>query len=679
MPVFSIMGTERKTIARVSIDLSLDRYFDYRIPKSLTKKLSVGSRVRVPFGKSQRQGYVVALPSKSPYSDDADDLKLVDAIIDSSAAIPENLIRLAEWMASYYCCSREQAIRGLLPAVVRNRKTAISEIAAPNHTILPSKALLLNEEQENALTRIVRNLKSPNKTVILLHGVTGSGKTEVYLQVISVCIQDRKSAIVLVPEIALTPQTFNQFQSRFSEQVSILHSGLSDAQRSQEWHRINGGEVSIVIGARSALFAPLRNLGLIIVDEEHEPSYKQDQHPRYHARDVAVMHGMGENATVVLGTATPSLESYHNVEKGKYKLIPINKRIEEQALPTIEIVDLAAESTPDSGLQLFSRRLLDAIQSRLDLGEQVILFLNRRGYASQLHCLCCGYTATCSDCSIRFTYHRHQARLICHLCGLHRPAPDQCPDCGDTKIRYTGLGTQKIEAMIKARFPMARVQRMDSDAVSNKGEAYRQLFNSFRSGAIDILVGTQMIAKGHHFPNVTLVGIILADLSLNLPDFRAGERTFQLLVQVAGRAGRCEKPGHVIVQTFNPFHPVLQSVVKHDYHAFYKSEIEYRRQLDLPPHTHLVLVLFKGEDEDQVAQEAQRFATAIKPSLSDWARVAAPVPSPIVKKYRKYHYQIMLATHEIVHLSRILKEQLRSFKRKKGVRIVVDIDPYSLL
>lgn len=547
-----------------------------------------------------------------------------------------------------------------------------------NITVLPTLPLELTEEQVAALGTITDSYDSDRREVILLYGITGSGKTEVYLQAIQISLDRGEEAIVLVPEIALTPQTIERFRGRFGDRVSVLHSRLSDGERYDEWTRINNAEVKIVVGARSAVFAPFRNLGLIVVDEEHEPSYKQDQLPRYNARDIAIMRGHFENVTVVLGTATPALESMYNVERGKYRMARLTERPDEAMRPTMEIVDMAEVAMKEGRPQIFSRQLTSAMQNILEKGEQAMLFLNRRGYATHMQCLKCGYLASCDDCTVNFTFHRQENRLVCHMCGETRAAPEVCPECGDKNIKYSGLGTEKLASAAGGAFPNARILRMDSDTMTRK-DSYRTALAAFRAGEYDILVGTQMIAKGLHFPNVTLVGIVFADLTLNLPDFRSGERTFQLLVQVAGRAGRGELPGHVVIQTYTPFHPALLTALKQDYDEFYEQEIDARRQLDFPPCSRLLLIQFRGEDEVTVSKTADGFYQFISPSMPGTVQISPPIPCAILKKRGAFHYQMLLTTHRIMSLSKRIKRALAAFKKPKNVYISVDVDPMSVL
>src|SRR5436190_17841293 len=622
---------------RVIIDRAIHRELDYSVPESLAGRVTVGTRVRVPFREKSGLATVVATLDES----NAQGIRPIEAIVGDGPILSEQLLELARWIGAYYCCPIETVMRSLLPQVIRRAEVgwkkqlfvqpgrkidkneveklrkraprqaelleAISRLETPmraadllrrvsldNQTLralvkrglaeLREEAVLrdphgdeqfiatsnleLNAEQVIALKEITQLLDSPERAQpILLHGVTGSGKTEIYLQAIRAALGRGRSAIVLVPEISLTPQTVERFKGRFAEAqdaVAVLHSHLSEGERHDEWHKIHSGRARIVIGPRSAVFAPLKNLGLIVVDEEHENTYKQEEAPRYHARDVAVVRARMEKCVVVLGSATPSLESYHNAARGKYRLATLTRRIDEKQMPLMRIVDLRQERRKEKAAAILSEKLRAAIADRLEKGEQTILFLNRRGFSTSLLCSNCGEARNCPNCSVALTFHRHVARLSCHLCGHTAAVPKKCPACGKDALIYAGFGTEKVESTVSQIFPKAVVRRMDADSMTRK-EAYRETLRNFRTRKIDILVGTQMIAKGLHFPNVTLVGIINADLALHLPDFRAGERTFQLLTQVAGRAGRGEAPGEVFVQTYTPFSPSIQFARHHDF------------------------------------------------------------------------------------------------------------------
>jgi primosomal protein N' (replication factor Y) (superfamily II helicase) len=594
-------------------------------------------------------------------------------------------------------------------------------------TILPTQNIVLNPSQAKALGEITKAMdaEKPSHT-FLLHGVTGSGKTEIYLQALAHALEQGKGAIVLVPEISLTPQTVERFKARFSSGklqtlVAVLHSHLSAGERHDEWHKIRQGRARIVIGARSAIFAPVEPLGLIIVDEEHETSYKQEEAPRYHARDVAIMRGQMENAVVVLGSATPSLESFYNCKRGKFALLELPERVDNQKMPHVRVVDMRQAAHKEKGTPLFSPQLKEAINQRLDRGEQTILFLNRRGYSTSLQCPKCGYVCNCPNCSLALTFHRQEQKLACHICGHVEKVPLVCPNekCKNPAIRFSGTGTQRVEETLAKLFPKARIQRMDADTMKRKDD-YRKVLGDFRAGKIDILVGTQMIAKGLHFPNVTLVGIIYADLALHQPDFRAGERTFQLLTQVAGRAGRGDVEGEVFVQAFAPFHPAIQYARRHDFNGFYEQEIEFREQLKYPPVSRVALLTLKGRNEEKVKFSAEHlkrelekvlgsapvsgaavdvsstatelFGEDAKQGVRD-ARapqakrgqnlfsdliIAGPAPAPLLRAETFYRYQIMLRTRAMSALSRELARLIQSLALPEDVTLTVDIDPVNL-
>jgi primosomal protein N' (replication factor Y) len=607
-------------------------------------------------------------------------------------------------------------------------------------TILPTLPITLNPAQAVALekikltmgecsTRVSRVAAEKPSTfnlepsTFLLHGVTGSGKTEIYLQAIAHALEQGKGAIVLVPEISLTPQTVERFKARFSSGklqtlVAVLHSHLSAGERHDEWHKIRQGRARIVIGARSAIFAPVEPLGLIIVDEEHETSYKQEEAPRYHARDVAIMRGQMEGAVVVLGSATPSLESFYNCKRGKFTLLDLPERVDNQKMPRVRVVDMRQAARGEKGTPIFSPQLKEAMQQRLECKEQTILFLNRRGYSTSLQCPKCGFVANCPNCSITLTYHRVDQRLSCHICGHVEKVPQVCPNpkCKNPAIRYAGTGTQKVEEVLAKLFPHARVKRMDADTMKRKDD-YRNVLGDFRTGKIDILVGTQMIAKGLHFPNVTLVGIIYADMALHQPDFRAGERTFQLLTQVAGRAGRGDVEGEVFVQAFTPFHPAIQFARRHDFVGFYEQEIEFREQLKYPPASRMALLTLKGRNEEKVKFSAEhlkrelekklgsapapgaavdaastatdelfdegvnqnaRGARAPRKNLFSDLVIAGPAPAPLLRAENFYRYHIMLRTRAMSALSRELAQIIQGLALPAEVTLTVDIDPVSL-
>ncbi len=546
---------------------------------------------------------------------------------------------------------------------------------------------------------LAAGVPAPAPKPLLLFGVTGSGKTEVYLQAIARMLEQGRGAIVLVPEIALTPQTVQRFAARFGNRIAVLHSALGEGERFDEWHRIRTGEAVVVVGPRSAVFAPVRNLGLIVVDEEHEPSYKQDETPRYNARDVAVMRGHLEKCVVVLGTATPAMETWLNVGKGKYVIARLAKRVSNRPMPRVHVVDMRMETAQSGHVQIFSGVLLEAIKLRLERGEQSILFLNRRGYANSLVCPKCGAAAACGECSVSYTYHQADTCLRCHICGGWKPVPAVCPACGDPAFKYAGFGTQRVELALQKCFPQARVLRMDADVTARK-HTHDELLAIFKSGRADILIGTQMIAKGLDFPNVTLVGVLSADMSLHMPDFRASERTYQLLAQVSGRAGRAELPGEVYVQTYSPEHPaVCAAAADEGFEPFARQELSERKEGGYPPYTHLVCLTFKGESEEKVRFGAEMYAKELQSrggrpgrltgaggSPSGASETSAPTvtvseacPAPLARAKGLYRYQVLLRAALTRTVTRPLREVIRQKPLPPGVSLSVDVDALSIM
>ncbi len=547
-------------------------------------------------------------------------------------------------------------------------------------SFIPSGHPKLNSDQTNAIDSILKS-KDAFKT-FLLYGVTGSGKTEVYLQVIKKALDEGKGAIVLVPEIALTPQTVERFSSRFGENVAVLHSHLADLDRFKQWWSIKNGDAKIVVGARSAIFAPVKNLGVIVVDEEHERTYKQSEElPRYNARDIAVMRGHLEKCPVILGSATPSLESIYNVTKKKYQLLQLPKRVLAKTMPEIKLVDLAKEAKVAPQLGVISRSLRDSLQDCLDNGDQALLFLNRRGYCPIMVCPSCNYIKRCKNCDVSMTYHSVKEKISCHLCGYvesYRP-PYFCPDC-KIKLNITGFGTQRVEKNLAYLFPNARIGRMDRDTTSKRG-SHERILSAFANGEIDFLLGTQMIAKGLDFPNVTLVGVINADISLKIPDFRATETTFQLITQVAGRSGRAEKPGKVIVQSFTPDHPAIVCAVNNQWREFAKNELNARKELSYPPYSHIINIIFKGKKEVDVVTAADDFGIRLKPLWRKFARegicsdILGPAPATLSLAYGYFRWQLILKVYSVNEtLKKIVAPTIRKNKYK-GIQIIVDVDP----
>lgn len=540
--------------------------------------------------------------------------------------------------------------------------------------------LTLNAEQKAALEAILAECGSPAPKPQLLLGVTGSGKTEVYLQAARHVLDLGKTVLVLVPEISLTPQTVRRFKARFASmqsQVAVLHSNLSQGERFDEWHRIRKGEARIVIGARSAVFAPLPDLGLILVDEEHENTYKQENVPRYHGRDVAVLRAAFEKCAIVLGSATPSLESWQNTQTGKYGLLRLNQRADGQSMPLVRVVDMRLEASKHKGgPAVLSDKLRTSLEKRLENGEQSILFLNRRGFARSLQCPQCGHVCQCPHCAVALTYHRTDERLVCHVCGHQAIVPKRCPECRDPSITLQGYGTQKVEELIAKVLPGAKVARIDADAMRRK-HALRDTLNAFKSHKIDILIGTQMIAKGLHFPNVTLVGILNADLSLHVPDFRAGERTFQLITQVAGRAGRGDLEGEVIVQTFTPHSPSIQFARRHDFDGFAEQEMEFRHQFQFPPFGHCAVLTSRSSHERRAEFTLQTLHIRLAENLPDGITLGEVLPSPLVKAHGQFRFQITLRAHRARPLTQHVQSVLTKTSIPEDVTVVYDMDALS--
>ena len=699
-PILKVIGAQSLVTPKV---LKLARWIGeyYCCAPEIALKSVLPVAVRREQAGWRQQLYVRALPFSGELPKLPKRQKEVWNIIEERRELPlQELLELAQTTASTV---RRLEDRGL---VVIAPQISERDPYAREH-ILPTQPLPLNQAQAAALAAITAAMDGrqapritdhasrppsslpppPNPhSVFLLHGVTGSGKTEVYLQAITHALRQGKGAIVLVPEISLTPQTVERFKARFSSGplqtlVAVLHSNLSTGERHDEWHKIHQGRARIVIGARSAIFAPVDPLGLIIVDEEHEHTYKQEEAPRYHARDVAIVRGQMEGATVVLGSATPSMESYYNCGRGKYSLLEMPERADDKKMPAVRVIDMRQSMRRGKGVPVLSPQLKEAITQRLERKEQVILFLNRRGYSTSLQCPLCGYVAGCPNCSISLTYHRPDQKLSCHICGHSEPVPVVCPNqnCRNPAIRYAGIGTQRVEETLQKVFPQARTVRMDSDTLKRK-EDYRKILGDFRTGRIDILLGTQMIAKGLHFPNVTLVGIIYADLALHQADFRAGERTFQLLTQVAGRAGRGDIEGEVVVQAFTPWHPAIQFARRHDFPGFYQQELEFRQPLKYPPVSRIALLTLKGRNEEKV----KFFSTHLKRELDTLAAdfkdliIAGPAPAPLLRAETYYRHQIMLRTQRMSTLSARLANLTQSLNLPDDISLTVDIDPVDL-
>ncbi|MEO6005745.1 MAG: primosomal protein N' [Opitutus sp.] len=571
--------------------------------------------------------------------------------------------------------------------VIREETTRIERVAYGDDfahgELVASQPHSLNSEQAAAVAAMDAAIATDTFGVSLLHGVTGSGKTEVYLRAIHTALNAGGGVVFLVPEVALTPQTVARLRSRLeaiapSHRCVVWHSHLSEGERFDGWLALATGEARVVVGARSAIFAPVQNLRLIVVDEEHEPAYKQDETPRYHGRDVAVMRAKLSGSACLLGSATPSLESFANAQAGKYRLLELRERIDSRKLPFIDIVDLKIEAMRQRSLPTLSRKLVDAMHARFERKEQTILFINRRGYSSSMLCTKCGHVEECTHCSIAMTYHRADEMLRCHLCGDQKAAPARCPKCGAPDIRWKGLGTQKVEEAVRRVLPRARIERMDTDAMSKKNR-FREVLSQFRAGKIDVLVGTQMIGKGLDFPNVTLVGLIDADMSMHIPDFRANERTFQLLVQVAGRAGRGDRAGEVVVQTFTPQAEAIQFSRSADFAGFAAAELEIRRQFQYPPFRHLIHHLFRGPNPEKLQFFAEQWARLVEKELGKLVELRGPSASPIEKIKDEYRWQLWYFTHTVTKVVPELARLRAGFAWPDDITQVLDVDPVNLI
>lgn len=632
----------------------------------------------------KQQGAVKEI-RKVQIKQDLSKLKKIEAEISKRAAKQKQLVR---WMAERpgqvllpdEVCNDAGVTMAVLQAVIEKGAAAFikEEVYRDPFTkeIAKTDFLKLTGEQETALTAIAGAMDAHSAETFLLQGITGSGKTEVYLQAIQHTLREGKETIVLVPEISLTPQMTERFRSRFGELVAVMHSGLSVGEKYDEWRKVQQGKVKVVVGARSAIFAPFKNLGLIILDEEHESTYKQEDSPRYHARDVAIWRSKYHKCPVILGSATPSLESFARAKKGVYTLLTLKKRAMNQDLPTVHVVDLR-EELKLGNRSMFSLQLADAIRERLAKKEQTVLFLNRRGYSSFVLCRDCGTVVECPNCDISLTYHRFSEKLKCHYCGYEEYVPQACPECASDHIRFFGTGTQKVEEELHKLFPEARVLRMDVDTTSKKG-SHELILDAFGRGEADILLGTQMIAKGLDFPNITLVGVLSADTSLHLPDYRSAERTFQLLTQVSGRAGRHDKAGEVIVQTYTPEHYAIELSKEQLYEPFYEREMNVRRQANYPPYYYLSLIQVSHEDVMMAAEYAARATEYLRANLSFNVSIIGPTTASISRLQNRYRYQCLIKYKVEPNLIPVLLQLIKLYRSewiKKGIQLTIDLDP----
>lgn len=715
---------------------NVDQTFTYKVPKNLEKKIAIGKRVNVSFGKQTLEGFILNIKNTAP-----EELKILDIndVVDEDIVLNEELLTLGHFIKEKTLCSLSSAYGTMLPKALKassktniNKKydtylnlnfsydkclnlctsntqkeiinlidssSCLLKKEASNISLSSVKTLLnkniikevkkeayrynikaleqdekkvLNSEQQNVYEIIKNGLNGFNK--YLIHGVTGSGKTEIYMHLIEDVINLNKSAIVLVPEISLTPQFIYNFQRRFGEVIAVLHSALSDGEKYDEWRKIMKDEVKIVIGARSSIFAPLKNLGIIIIDEEHSLSYKQESNPKYNAIDVAEERGRINNIPVVLGSATPSLERMARASKNLYELLTLKKRVNKALMPVCTIVDMAKEMK--KGNSIISSLLKVEIESSISRGEQVILLLNRKGYSTIINCSNCGYTYKCPHCDITLTYYKTKNNLRCHYCGYTKCMDKLCPNCKE-ELNLFGLGTEKLEEIIKNEFPDLKILRMDADTTRRKN-SYEDIIKKFQNHDYDILLGTQMISKGLDFPSVSLVGIISADTTLNIPDFRSGERTFELLYQASGRAGRGETLGRVVIQTFNPNNYILNCVKEQDYDKFYRYEMNIRKTLKYPPYYYLVSLQVSGKNIELVSSESKKTVKYLKDNLSSTSKILGPTTATIFKMNNIFRYNIIIKYRFDNKLISTLKELDSLYMMNNKVNLSIDMDPLSI-
>ncbi len=659
----------------VALDLPTAGALSYRIPPTLQGRVVIGQRVQVPLRNRTMIGCVVGLSQKPAFPR----VKPIQRVLDDQPVLTPDLVQLSDWMARTYCAGRGEALAAMLPGPLRRGRpltpTADTPVPPTGTAEAPAPAPTLTAQQAAAVARIREALDAGRHEVFLLHGVTNSGKTEVYLRVIQQVLAQGRDSIVLVPEIALTPQTIERFTHRLgAAQVAVLHSRLTERQRLSEWSRLAQGRAHVVIGARSAVFAPVRRLGLVVVDEEQESTYKQEETPRYHARDTAVERARTAGAAVILGSATPSLEAYTRAQDGRYTRLTLTERIDRQPLPAVEIVDLRRLAGRGTRAVL-SPQLETALGRTLADQQQAILFLNRRGFATFIQCHGCGAVVRCPTCRVTLTFHQASGLLLCHHCRHREPAPELCPACHGHYVRFRGAGTQRVESELARRFPTARIARMDTDTMRPRA-SHETVLSRFRRHELDVLIGTQMVAKGHDFPQVTLIGIINADTALHLPDFRAGERTFDLLTQVAGRAGRGTAPGRVIIQTALPDHPAIVHASRHDYEGFAREELQHRRALHLPPVAALARLTVRAKREERAKTAAETLAAQLQRVRRPAAMVLGPSPAHLYRLRGFYRWHLIVSAKTLDALLARLAP-IRRLRHAGGALITIDVDPWN--
>lgn len=666
--------------ASIIIDIShenVDRMFQYKIPEALRPDVFIGTQVSVPFGAGNRtrKGYVVDITETTEYEESK--IKEIAGVVSGSVSAELQLIPLAWWMKEQYGSTMNQALKTVLPVKrqvnARNKQVVQSLLLEDkNAEKVPYQKPILNPEQNTVADAFRADYKNEVRRPYYIHGITGSGKTEVYMELIDTVLADGRQIIVLIPEIALTYQTVMRFYNRYGDQISVMNSRLSAGERYHQFERAKKGETQIMIGPRSALFTPFPKLGLIVIDEEHEGAYKSEVTPRYHAREVAEKLCQMSDAMLVMGSATPSVEAYTKAMEGEYRLFTLLKRAKENALAATQVIDLREEMKAGNK-SIFSRRLKELMGDRLDKKEQIMLFMNRRGYSNFVSCRSCGEAVKCPHCDVSMTLH-NKGTLTCHYCGYSIPLPKNCPVCGSPYLAGFGIGTQKIEEMTRVMFPTARILRMDMDTTSKKG-GHEQILSAFAKHEADILIGTQMIVKGHDFPGVTLVGILAADVSLHTPDYRSAERTFQLLTQAAGRAGRGIRSGDAIIQTYMPENYSIQAAMAQDYPMFYRQEMGYRKLMAYPPACHMLCIQVAGKDEEQVGIAAELLKSWAEQLGEFKVAMIGPVPASVYKVndiYRKILYMKQENYDILINIQKRLQGLWEAEERCKGNTIQYD-------
>ena len=721
--------------------IEIDRPFTYKVPLDMEEKVKVGQIVKVPFGVRSKpvEGFILDLKAEEEMKVSFK-MKSILSVENEEPVITEDDLKLINFLREEYLCKYIDAIRLLIPVgIVKGAKSKSRNVIVfindnlekiknkdgyieiidfikrntgkytktelskehgfsiyklnklMEHGLIKSEEEIVfryntreyNKDVQKNLTveqsMAIKEIEESEENLILLKGVTGSGKTEVYMRIVEKTLEEGKSAIVLVPEIALTPQMIERFKGRFGSNVALFHSKLSDGERFDEWYRVKEGKASLIIGARSAIFLPAKNLGLIIIDEEHENTYKSDQNPKYQTKEVAEYIAKLKGCKVILGSATPTIESYYRAISGEMKLVELNHRVDNKPMPKMMLVDMR-EELRSGNKSLFSRRLYASMKEKLEKGEQIILFLNRRGFSTFVSCRSCGYVFHCEDCDISMTYHKN-GFLVCHYCGKTKKQPNLCPKCGSKYVKFFGAGTERVEEEVRRYFKNARILRMDVDTTRAK-DSHEKIYNAFKAREADILIGTQMVSKGLDFPNVTLVGILAADMSLNLPDYRAAERSFQIITQVAGRAGRGDKEGEVIVQTYTPEHYSLQYAKKYDYENFYEKEFTIRAMMGYPPFGRILLINGSGKNEDELRKQMIYLGEKVKEKAEEFGglEVLGPTPCIIYRIKENYRWQIIIKGEFSSKFSKSIKDILydKANNVYNDIRVSMDINPNSL-